>query len=1338
MNQIASSPEWEGATKPPSCRPSIPSATTPVSTNSDMGTIPQVDKAHEPSFLTVLRDGVGDAAASKTFSIYGDSSYGNAKWFVHDEAEITDLDSLWAALSRLQGAPCTFVVAGRVKSEFKSHQVIRRLAREKPDARATIEDTPTRILHFDIDNTPLPEGTSWDDPATAAAAVWNALGENNPALARADCIWQASSSAGVGEKAHLARFHFWALADVPLRQDERRALYKLVGSDPVLAGIVQPQYTAPPRFVGRPDPFEGRLRLGRLRGPHSDVRVSGLDLHPQVKPTASEAHFERPAPTFAPAQRSERTTAFGQAVLDGICADLATITEGRNSAINSKSYQVALWVNGGEIEQSQAYADLSQAAQATGHERWGDALSNGFNAGLNSGEALTAPEPVGFEQKQRTTTRLFPTDREFFEAFEWRYAPQGDSVSNTLIAAPDHTTAATMAEAGYESWVLKEAATSFEGETSSRPIVFLLPKPEEIPADAVSHFWGQAMAHQDRAAFACVPDLDSTVDEIDQAITAAIPWEWNPDGDGDHAPVDLVLPTFTGPANDPQEPQEAIRDRESVRLRTVLAQWVNTHSGAAYGRLVLQDAYAEIDDRLALEAWLDPREYHRRKVREQKQAREKIKEEMGLAELPKLRRRGTAGLDAVGATHARIAITGSQGIGKTATLVGGHGKAGALHEANGAISLMLFPTLEKASEAFDDYQANATANSPTPLLLRGRGALDAQGQPMCMIPKTAEIAAKRGANVRRDVCERCPFFAQCGHIAQEAQTDGLKDTRKGAVIFGTHPYLTLPLPSGIVPDLIICDEKPADMASHVKVPTVDLTLSTSQLLESCGLGRLGRNAVEIADNLEQLKSDLKSAVEPLLTAIGAGLGHWSGCLAYLRDQGFRRPQIETAIAALGKLKDNTVGAAVSAGGVFATPSDMDEVCATRLTATAPLKVGKLLALLEAVLIEIASPKDWPVGFALRGETIHVWVAKGAFHENAPLCYLDGTANMAVAENMFGSAFAEHRFSVPRKARVTQIKGKSFSDSSITGRGRAGHWANESQKLRTEIRDLIETRKGCFVAGTKAVLTALGGANLDCRFGNFGALRGVNSFSQCSAAVIVGRALPRPEVFSDMARPYAARRGLSLTEVSEYAQRTDLAITDARDEPHRIESPYHPDELAEAFRSQTCEAEIEQAVDRLRLIHCDGVREVFLLNNHPTIKADRVLSWGQLVAGGSDWDKVAAKGFLPASSREAARLLGDVWGSKSAADRAFKEVDFGGKKLSQTPYNNYMGSGTLSFDSKFPPIALKYKSKPTPKAPRPRFQLAYVWGIPREQARDHVETFTGPLQAFEIITQDAMQ
>jgi hypothetical protein len=99
----------------------------------------------------------------------------------------------------------------------------------------------------------------------------------------------------------------------------------------------------------------------------------------------------------------------------------------------------------------------------------------------------------------------------------------------------------------------------------------------------------------------------------------------------------------------------------------------------------------------------------------------------------------------------------------------------------------------------------------------------------------------------------------------------------------------------------------------------------------------------------------------------------------------------------------------------------------------------------------------------------------------------------------------------------------------------------------------------------------------------------------------------------------------------------------------------PDRRVQAVVEQVREAEMVQAIDRLRLIHSEREKTVFILCNIPLdILVDELVTWRELVGDGRLTDALAAcedKGWdaLPLAPGELTRLFPELWGTEKAAE-----------------------------------------------------------------------------------------
>jgi hypothetical protein len=101
---------------------------------------------------------------------------------------------------------------------------------------------------------------------------------------------------------------------------------------------------------------------------------------------------------------------------------------------------------------------------------------------------------------------------------------------------------------------------------------------------------------------------------------------------------------------------------------------------------------------------------------------------------------------------------------------------------------------------------------------------------------------------------------------------------------------------------------------------------------------------------------------------------------------------------------------------------------------------------------------------------------------------------------------------------------------------------------------------------------------------------------------------------------------------------------------------HPDPRVQAVVEQGREAEMVQAIDRLRLVHTAKRKTVYVLCSIPLdLPVDELVTWAQLRGDRRLSDAVAAcdeKGWdaLPLAAKEMSRLFPHLWETKKAAER----------------------------------------------------------------------------------------
>ena len=178
-------------------------------------------------------------------------------------------------------------------------------------------------------------------------------------------------------------------------------------------------------------------------------------------------------------------------------------------------------------------------------------------------------------------------------------------------------------------------------------------------------------------------------------------------------------------------------------------------------------------------------------------------------------------------------------------------------------------------------------------------------------------------------------------------------------------------------------------------------------------------------------------------------------------------------------------------------------------------------------------------------------------------------------------------------------------------------------------------------------------------GHFGALRGLDRFREHEAAVVIGR----QELGIEAAEAYARclfgdREPLAFAAPDEkgrrYLDRVERGYRLADGRQLGTAVPVHPCPLTQRLVERTREREIEQAVDRLRLIHRRTPATIYLLTNIPVdIAYDALLPESAFLPSKLELALASlhrSEGLLDLSTARLPLQRPDLWPSASAVKR----------------------------------------------------------------------------------------
>jgi hypothetical protein len=550
-------------------------------------------------------------------------------------------------------------------------------------------------------------------------------------------------------------------------------------------------------------------------------------------------------------------------------------------------------------------------------------------------------------------------------------------------------------------------------------------------------------------------------------------------------------------------------------------------------------------------------------------------------------------------------------------------------------------------------------------VLRGRDNGAEKGNAPCRRWREARELGRKGLPVYSNLCRRrnqrevseCPYFADCEYVRE------WRSAYDAPYVILVHSHLGVGWEStGIVhwadgfgdddeddgprfqrsfnpadAPIVVCDEDP-----------------TTSLIER---RRIDRNAIAAITE------------DRLGENILAGLSSKGGLLDHLRENGITPEHIRLTANKLRKLEQKR--------GQIATPNTSDATVRKAVTsATSLIRVSRIL---ERLADELASGRPGAAYSLLADED--GLIAQGRrpwpFHERR-LLVLDGTANAEILRQFVPSLSTAPEIRVQRNARVVQVTNATFYRGSLLKRTATPDGKSKCEPkprllevgefiARTALnrKTLVVTNKPARCAltgedehGTLPISAQYRGADI----AHFGNIRGSNEFKEHEIAIILGRDEPTVAAAEQraMAIWYDTKEpiGRITPDINgriNYRKRTRRYLM--RDGSTKlVNASVHPDPRVQAVVEQAREAEMVQAIDRLRLIHNEKRKTVYILCSIPLdIPVDELVTWKQLTGDRRLSDALAEcdeRGCdaLPLAARQLHRLFPKLWATKKAAER----------------------------------------------------------------------------------------
>jgi hypothetical protein len=591
------------------------------------------------------------------------------------------------------------------------------------------------------------------------------------------------------------------------------------------------------------------------------------------------------------------------------------------------------------------------------------------------------------------------------------------------------------------------------------------------------------------------------------------------------------------------------------------------------------------------------------------------------------------GLDRLSRQGERTVVTGAQGTGKSSTCA----QTLARLPHHDLSVWWLVPSLDKADEQAGEYNRLRTVDSLLGRVVRGRGALDPRthcADAMCPRHVVVNRAAAMGVNVQQAICDNgCSLRFSCGFQRQAA---GLREDPVGLFVMA-NDYLWLPCPAPR-PDLVIVDEAVMDKA------TEEVSFDPSRI---------------VADDL-WAGGDLDEAMARRHLALlvrAALVEQWGRELAFLREHDVT---VEIVRAVLTHLATREEAQPAIDGRMS------DKTIADILDAVEAREILKVLKLFRQIRRELPQPRarlnsvwfDPDARLTIGGEVERqprVFVSAvltPRLAQGVPLLALDGTGSIELNRRIFGERMTVERFTVPRNAEVWQVASKIFSRQSITGADRRGNpispqKMSEAARLRRQVLDLLKILPDDVLLVTYKAAEEVLQPDLPphVQTAHFGALRGLNAYEHCDTALVMGREQPSAQAIEALTRPFCATDPESFIPVGEYGlQSRGRRMRNGG--PNVAEVQVHPDPRCQAVLEQVREAEIVQAIDRVRPVF-NRRRIIVLTNIALDLTVDHALTWPELRPG-KFAHAFARHGVLPLSAGDLCRGFPDLWRLENTA------------------------------------------------------------------------------------------
>jgi hypothetical protein len=568
------------------------------------------------------------------------------------------------------------------------------------------------------------------------------------------------------------------------------------------------------------------------------------------------------------------------------------------------------------------------------------------------------------------------------------------------------------------------------------------------------------------------------------------------------------------------------------------------------------------------------------------------------------------------------------------------------------------PRHQLAEELREEIESAFRQRGEPITILRGRENGAEEGKAPCRRWREAHELARKGLPIYTNLCERkeegkspqCRYFAGCEYI----QTRLAAYCSPFAILVHSHLGLEW---GRTAEERYYEEEEGSERQRHFNPRQANIIICDED------------PTVSLVERVELSSEDIRVVGEDGLgETILAGLVDPGGLLSYLRDAGVTADQLQ-AVAEDEKTAERRRGQITS-------PETGDGEVAQAANSAA--RLVRLSRALERLADEVECGRPGPAYSLLQdGDKLIAQGRRAWVFDNQRLLLLDGTANPDILRQFVPQLQDAPEIRVQRNARVIQVRDRTFFRHSLVERvpedrdgarwrpnARLAEVSRFIERVARQQRTLVVTNKRvrCALTGENANgKLPVSGQSAGADIAHFGSIRGTNEFEKHDAVIILGREQlsPRDAERLAMAKRYDTKQPIQCIPADTDKQvdypkiRRWYMMHDGSQQSVKVK--VHPDRRAQAVVEQVREAEMVQAIDRLRLIHSERQKTVFILCNIPlSIPVDDLVTWGQLSGDNRLEDALAEcedKGWdaLPLGTRELSYRFPELWLTPKTAE-----------------------------------------------------------------------------------------